>query len=125
MSSFARYALSLSVVPALLAGCGGSQPPIGAPGAMPLRATTAVGRSDKHPVRGMLSYQVLFQFSRPYGTRPYAGLTEVHGMFYGTTRAGGTKNKGTVFSMSPGGTEKVLHSFGGRGSDGRFDRRKR
>jgi hypothetical protein len=32
---FSRYALTVGVVAALLAGCGGSQPPIGAPGAMP------------------------------------------------------------------------------------------
>src|ERR1700735_5910562 len=32
---FKRYALTSCVVAALLAGCGGSQPPIGAPGAMP------------------------------------------------------------------------------------------
>jgi len=30
-----RYALSSCVVAAMLAGCGGSQPPIAAPGAMP------------------------------------------------------------------------------------------
>ena len=29
-----RYALSLNCTAALLAGCGGSQPPIGAPGEM-------------------------------------------------------------------------------------------
>jgi sugar lactone lactonase YvrE len=33
--SFGTYALSAGVAVALLAGCGGSQPPIGAPGAMP------------------------------------------------------------------------------------------
>ncbi len=33
MRTLARYALSIGV--AMLAGCGGSQPPIGAPGAMP------------------------------------------------------------------------------------------
>jgi len=31
---FSRFALSMGVAAALLAGCGGSQPPIGAPGAM-------------------------------------------------------------------------------------------
>jgi hypothetical protein len=36
-----RYVLSISAVAALLAGCGGSQPPIGAPGAM-LQTTIAV-----------------------------------------------------------------------------------
>jgi hypothetical protein len=34
LSDFSRYALT-SCAAALLAGCGGSQPPIGAPGAMP------------------------------------------------------------------------------------------
>jgi hypothetical protein len=34
MRPFARYALSVSAAAALLAGCGGSVPPIGAPGAM-------------------------------------------------------------------------------------------
>lgn len=34
-STLYRYALSLSPAAALLAGCGGSQPPIGASGAMP------------------------------------------------------------------------------------------
>jgi hypothetical protein len=32
---FGRYALSIFAAPGILAGCGGSQPPIGAPGAMP------------------------------------------------------------------------------------------
>jgi hypothetical protein len=33
-----RYALSSCAAAALLAGCGGSQPPIGAPGTMPQKA---------------------------------------------------------------------------------------
>jgi hypothetical protein len=37
-SDFGRYALSSCVAVAMLAGCGGSQPPIGAPGAMPYGA---------------------------------------------------------------------------------------
>jgi len=36
-----RYVLSSCVAAALLAGCGGSQPPIGAPGAMPQSAAIA------------------------------------------------------------------------------------
>jgi hypothetical protein len=36
---FDRYTLRLVVAAALLAGCGGSQSPIGAPGAMPQSAT--------------------------------------------------------------------------------------
>ena len=35
------------------------------------------------------------------GRFPYSGLTDVRGMLYGTTTAGGTKNAGTVYSISP------------------------
>ena len=43
-----RYALAIGAASALLAGCGGSQPPIGAPGAMPQsRATTTQARHGK------------------------------------------------------------------------------
>ena len=38
---FSRYALSSCVAAAMLAGCGGSQPPIGAPGAMPQTSASA------------------------------------------------------------------------------------
>jgi hypothetical protein len=34
--ALSRFTLSISAAAALLAACGGSQPPIGAPGAMPL-----------------------------------------------------------------------------------------
>jgi large repetitive protein len=35
MKTLARFAFSMGIAAALLAGCGGSQPPVGAPGAMP------------------------------------------------------------------------------------------
>ncbi|MGC2495189.1 hypothetical protein [Candidatus Binatus sp.] len=38
---FSRNAHSVFVAAAMLAGCGGSQPPIGAPGAMPQRRLSA------------------------------------------------------------------------------------
>ena len=51
------------------------------------------------------------------GAHPSAGLIDVKGTLYGTTGAGGayscgSKGCGTVFSITPGGTEDVLHSFG-------------
>jgi uncharacterized repeat protein (TIGR03803 family) len=59
------------------------------------------------------------------GVAPYAGLTNVNGVLYGTTRNGGTFHtngsafgNGTVFKVTTSGAEHVLHSFGG-GSDGR------
>jgi len=42
-----RFALSMGVAAALLAACGGSQPPIGAPGTMPQSAAIA-----QHAARG-------------------------------------------------------------------------
>jgi uncharacterized repeat protein (TIGR03803 family) len=41
----------------------------------------------------------------------------VGGVFYGTTSDGGAHRRGVVFSITPGGVDKVLHSFG-RGADG-------
>ncbi|MGC1985542.1 MAG: hypothetical protein WA668_09155, partial [Candidatus Cybelea sp.] len=70
MKSFglSRYALSGGVAVALLAGCGRSQPPIGAPGAMPLSAIAAhADRSAK--------YKVLYSFNGgTYGGEPQASL---------------------------------------------------
>ena len=51
------------------------------------------------------------------GVNPYAGLINVKGTLYGTTRGGGPNKSGTVFSITPSGTETVVHSFGS-GSDG-------
>jgi uncharacterized repeat protein (TIGR03803 family) len=51
------------------------------------------------------------------GSWPFPGLTELDGTFYGTTNLGGKRNLGTVFSVSPSGQERVLHSFRG-GRDG-------
>jgi uncharacterized repeat protein (TIGR03803 family) len=58
---------------------------------------------------------VLYKFlSGKDGARPYGGLTVISGTLYGTTQQGGKKNKGTVFSITTSGTEKVLHSFSGK-----------
>jgi uncharacterized repeat protein (TIGR03803 family) len=46
------------------------------------------------------------------GQYPLAGLVDVKGTLYGTTDLGGAYNGGTVFSITPGGKEKVLYSFG-------------
>ncbi|MGA7078008.1 MAG: choice-of-anchor tandem repeat GloVer-containing protein [Terriglobales bacterium] len=52
------------------------------------------------------------------GARPYAGVVEDKlGNFYGTTLQGGAFGLGTVYKVTPSGTETVLHSFAG-GSDG-------
>jgi len=52
------------------------------------------------------------------GEIPYAGVIQgIDGNFYGTTYFGGANGLGTVFKVTPGGTETVLYSFAG-GSDG-------
>jgi uncharacterized repeat protein (TIGR03803 family) len=52
------------------------------------------------------------------GEGPEAGLIQgSDGNFYGTTIGGGTNNDGTVFKLTPSGTETVLHFFAG-GDDG-------
>jgi uncharacterized repeat protein (TIGR03803 family) len=57
------------------------------------------------------------------GSQPYGKLIDVNGTLYGTTFyggafTGGPYGSGTVFSITTSGTEKVLHSFGGSGTDG-------
>jgi hypothetical protein len=47
-----RYALSSWVAAAMLAGCGGSRPPIGAPGTMP--QSRAIATQAKHGGSWML-----------------------------------------------------------------------
>jgi uncharacterized repeat protein (TIGR03803 family) len=47
------------------------------------------------------------------GEYPFARLTRVTGTLYGTTRQGGTGNKGVVFSISASGSEQVLYDFDG------------
>jgi uncharacterized repeat protein (TIGR03803 family) len=50
------------------------------------------------------------------GQTPYAGMTELNGILYGTTINGGSAASGTLFSLDPAtGKEKVLHSFRGIG----------
>jgi uncharacterized repeat protein (TIGR03803 family) len=64
---------------------------------------------------------VLYSFKGGSGDGEYptqAALLDVNGTLYGTTKGGGTNNWGTVFSITPLGTETVLHSFGGTSGDG-------
>jgi hypothetical protein len=66
------------------------------------------------------SYSVLYSFGGALsdGGLPVAALINVKGRLYGTTSEGGAFNcgtyncGGTAFSITAGGLEKVLHSFG-------------
>ncbi|MBV9232908.1 MAG: hypothetical protein JO030_02595 [Candidatus Eremiobacteraeota bacterium] len=63
-------------------------------------------------------HKTLHYFFDPYHVRgpdgygPMADLTEVNGTLYGTTNFGGGLAQGTVYSVTPTGTERILHSFG-------------
>ncbi|MGB8907342.1 MAG: choice-of-anchor tandem repeat GloVer-containing protein [Candidatus Cybelea sp.] len=115
VSIFNRYAFSISVAAALLAACGGSQPPIGAPGAT--AQSRALGATQRRP-----EYTVLYSFgASPDGDAPRASLVDVGGTLYGTTEQGGANTCGnssgyfgcgTIFSVTTAGKEKVLYSFG-------------
>jgi uncharacterized repeat protein (TIGR03803 family) len=53
------------------------------------------------------------------GANPEAGLIQgSDGNFYGNTLKGGASGLGTVFKLTPSGTETILHAFAGGGSDG-------
>ena len=52
------------------------------------------------------------------GANPVAGLIDVNGVLYGTTRYGGSSGLGTVFMITPSGYES-LYSFKG-GEDGEY-----
>jgi uncharacterized repeat protein (TIGR03803 family) len=57
---------------------------------------------------------VLYSFKGPAakdGGQPCGQLVNINGTLYGTTFAGGDSNNGTVFKITLGGTESILHSF--------------
>jgi uncharacterized repeat protein (TIGR03803 family) len=103
-----RYALVIAAV-ALLAACGGSQPTIGVPGAMP-QTSELTARTDG------TKYTVVHNFGSGDGQNPVASLIDVRGTLYSTTLNGGSCLSynfcGTVFSIRPSGKERVLHIFG-------------
>ncbi len=129
VSGLSRYSLCLSIGIAMLAGCGGSQPPISAPGATLQTPGGAATRSGAHHMTTS-SYRVVFRFSRTQdGGRPEGSLLAVNGVLYGTTRYGGGgacsinygTGCGTVYRLDPkSGRKKRLYSFGGGSADGAY-----
>jgi uncharacterized repeat protein (TIGR03803 family) len=99
----------------MLAGCGGSQPPIGAPGAMPqTSAITPAQAAPRRVLPSSSSYRLLYRFpgSANNGYDPQSGLIDVNGTLYGTTVSGGKYDNGTAYSITTSGDEQVLHDFG-------------
>lgn len=64
--------------------------------------------------------QVLYRFKAGKdAATPYGGLTELNGVFFGTTKYGGVHGAGTVFKVTNAGIEHVVYSFKG-GEDGQY-----
>jgi uncharacterized repeat protein (TIGR03803 family) len=123
ISAFCRCALTNCVAVAMLAGCGGSQPPIGAQSAA-LRTSAVATPRVIGPETTSSGYHLLYSFAGDSdGAYPAAALIDVNGTLHGTTEAGGGfrchHGCGTVYSLSTGGSESVQHSFGVR-SDGAY-----
>lgn len=101
-----RSTFGISVLIALLAGCG-------------VRENGAVPAAAAHPaaVQMASSYQVLHRFGGADGAMP-EGRLFVDRWLYGTTQTGGAYDRGTFYRITAAtGEEKVLYSFG-HGSDG-------
>ena len=70
------------------------------------------------PSTGVLAVLHVFAGTTGDGQNPAGGLVLASdGNFYGATTNGGANGTGTVFRLSPNGTETVLHSFGPRTDD--------
>ena len=73
---------------------------------------------------GKWSFSVIHEFKGPDGAEPFSSLIfDSSGNLYGTTDQGGAHNFGTVFELSPSGSnwkEKLLYSFGDSSDDVMF-----
>ncbi|MGB8909654.1 MAG: choice-of-anchor tandem repeat GloVer-containing protein [Candidatus Cybelea sp.] len=110
--NLSHHAISSCVTAALLSGCGGSQPPT---------SVSVIPQAPALATHANRNYKVVYSFGAvPDGSNPQASLIDVSGTLYGTTYSGGATPScgGTVFSITPSGTEKVLHTFDGPGTDG-------
>ena len=121
--NFDRYA-TVCLAVAVLAGCGGSQVPIGVPQAIPAQSRVAPGSGQTGT-----SESVLYSFCTLSkcidGAVAWSSLIEdKNGALYGTTLDGGVNTScgikigcGAVFKLTPSGsayTESILWSFGSK-----------
>jgi uncharacterized repeat protein (TIGR03803 family) len=68
--------------------------------------------------RRPVTYTVLHNFAGPTGDGRYSiadVALDASGNIYGTTSSGGAYGAGVLFEVTPGGTESVVHNFGGAG----------
>jgi uncharacterized repeat protein (TIGR03803 family) len=77
-------------------------------------------RFTKMTKTGKVTVLHSFNYDGTDGFYPYSGVVlDTAGNIYGTTYEGGTNYYyGTVYKISPTGTETILHSFKNDGTDG-------
>lgn len=108
---FSCHALGICAVAVVLAGCGGSHEPIGAPVTTVPNVGFGAGAAGD-------TERVLYSFSggNDGGNAATGIVLDGHGNLYGTTVVGGTFTCGTVFKLaprpSPPWAETVLYNFG-------------
>ena len=79
-------------------------------GALTMAVLSLLLLTAARPVQAQTE-SVLYNFtSNPDGANPGSSLTLYNGNFYGTTYAGGL-GSGTVFELTPNGTETILYNF--------------
>ena len=61
------------------------------------------------------TFTTLHSFDNHDGSQPYGPLIQSGGIFYGTTRAGGRHNGGTVFTITSGGALTTIYDFCSQG----------
>ena len=73
-----------------------------------------LAQSQRSAAAGTYSRLYTFPQCKPDGANPFASLVrDSAGNLYGTTYNGGVKGVGSVFKVTPNGTETLLHSFSG------------
>jgi uncharacterized repeat protein (TIGR03803 family) len=100
--------LILIVLAIVVAGCARQ----GGGDTMPLDVDGVAFRAQREAT----TFKTLYVFDGKHGADSTAGLTVLNGVLYGTTSSGGKHDRGTVFSLTVAGKEKVLYSFNRRES---------
>jgi uncharacterized repeat protein (TIGR03803 family) len=76
----------------------------------------SVGNGTVFAIRKSGSHETVIHSFKGGGTDgklPLSGLVNVGGVLYGTTYIGGASDDGTVFAVTPSGTESLVYSFKG------------
>jgi uncharacterized repeat protein (TIGR03803 family) len=106
-------ALGAGMAIAMVAACGGPEPPVVAPiGAMPQASAKRIHAEHSNP--WTLKVLHVFKGYPDDGAGPVGSLFALGNELYGATNAGGAEFAGTVFEINASGKERVLHSFNGK-----------